>query len=157
MKKHICLASGGIILYNLTLSALFGLFTSLAHPFVGLAVFAFSHLLFYLFTHNAYQIVRMDETGIHTRHFSVKWENISEFRYFNIQEELGKGRYPKIPYRSVIGIGTLSEQYFLAQNAKNAVFFSVTKKNMDAIRTLCKTKNATVNEILRWETYSKLL
>ncbi len=157
MKKHICFASGGIILYNLTLSALFGLFTSLAHPFVGLAVFVFSHALFYLFTHNAYHIVRMDEIGIRNRHFSVKWEDITEFRYFNLREELGKGRSPKIPYRSVIGIGTLSEQYFLGQNAKDAVFFSVTKKNMNAIRTLCKEKNDTVNDILSWETYSKLI
>lgn len=99
----------------------------------------------------------MDEVGIRNRHVSIKWNDITEIRYFNLKEELGKGRSPKISYCSAVGIGNPSEHSFLGQNVKSTVLFSVTKKNMNAIRTLCKEKNDAVNEILSWGMYAKLL
>lgn len=157
MKKHTCLASAGIVLYNTIASTLLGLLALLFHPLAGLSVFVCFNIFFYILFRNAYQIIHMDEVGIRNRHVSIKWNDITEIRYFNLREELGKGRSPKIPYCSAVGIGNPSEHSFLGQNVKSTVLFSVTKKNMNAIRTLCKEKNDAVNEILSWEMYAKFL
>ena len=157
MRKHVCFACGRIVLINLTTCALASLFLLCFHHFFAILAFSLFSLINVLFIFPAYSLTYIDENGIHNRHFSIRWEDIKEFRYFNLTEELGKGKFQKISYPSVIGIGTIQGGEFSSQSTKNAVFFSVTKRNMNAIRTLCKEKNDTVNDILSWEFYSKLL
>ena len=167
MRKHVCFACGKIIFINIMFSLIFSLVFGLTFGPLGFLVtgILMQAISFFVFR-NAYTLVYMDEKGIRNRYYTVKWEDISCYHYFNTQQEtteMSQGR-PRTAIRitiikipDIIGIGKINGKRFLKESPQNAVFFSVTKRNMSAIRTLCQEKNDTINDILSWEFYSKLL
>ena len=101
---------------------------------------------------NAFSITRIDSEGIHNRRLTLHWAEIKDFKIFDIRikREIVKTK----PFETVVGIGTFSGDSFLLQSTKKAVFFSLSKKNLEAIEQFCENKNETVEDLISWKNFT---
>lgn len=99
---------------------------------------------------NAFSITHIDSEGIHNRHITVRWDEIKDFKLFDI-----RSRGVKTPLETIVGIGMFSGDYFFSQNTKKAVFFSLSKKNLEAIEQFCENKNEAVEDLISWKNFMK--
>ena len=101
---------------------------------------------------NAFSITRIDSEGIHNRRLTLRWAEIKDFKIFDIRikREIVKTK----PFETVVGIGTFSGDSFLLQSTKKAVFFTLSKKNLEMIEHFCENKNEAVQDLVSWKNFT---
>lgn len=154
-KPYRCFASLQTVLHSLIQVLPFGLFIVWAlfdRFYVGAVMFVLP-ILFVVFWHrNAFGMTCIDSEGIHNRHLTIRWEDIKEFKLFDVR--LKEALIDTKPLETVVGIGTFSGDRFFSQNTKKAVFFSLSKKNLEAIEQFCENKNEVIEDLVSWKNFT---
>jgi hypothetical protein len=155
-KEYRCLASPKTAFWTLITLLLFGsmVIWSLSDGFYVGAVIVSLPIVFSLWwNRNAFSITHMDREGIHNRHIAIRWEEIEEFKLFDLFYRDTDKWFSRNPYATVVGIGSFSDNYFYFQSTKKAVFFTLSKKNLEMIEHFCENKNEAVEDLVSWKNF----
>lgn len=155
-KEYKCLASPKTALYTLITLLSFGAMViwSLSDGFyVGAVIVALPIVFSLCWNRNVFSITHIDREGIHNRHITIRWEEIEEFKLFDLFYRDADKLFSRNPYATVVGIGSFSGDYFFSQSTKKAVFFTLSKKNLEAIEQFCENKNEIVQDLVSWKNF----
>ena len=156
MKEYSCLACPkyvaihGISVFIILLLESVFLFSSENDTGVKLLFVILSILIFivpiYLLNRCAFSVTYLSKEGIRNKHLSFRWDEITSYHICEIDQRLGR----KIKYPLIVCVGDVRSPYFGFCDPRKAVCFSLTKKNLQIIDTLCEEKNETIAELLTW-------
>lgn len=84
-------------------------------------------------TRNAYRWYRISENGVKNRRLELSWENINSIDICCVRKKYGKSNDTMLQFTSVVCLGDMNSDQFEKLNPRLCVFFSLTKKNLDAL------------------------
>ena len=122
---------------------------SLQNASVILILYCFICFIILIFYHNAFCSFEMDFRGIRNRRLSLRWEDIKKIEISEV-ELFRFSIFPTVKLDSVICIGNVEKRSFLFHNSKDCIFFSMSHKNLEAMKKFAKNKSALLDDFLNF-------
>ena len=102
---------------------------------------------------NAFVIFKVDENGLHTKFLSTKWEEILSYTLIEPQAYviLDTNPWYRIKAPSIVCIGKFDDnKAFNRQSRHDCIFFSLSRKQLDAINKFGKGKSKAIDQVLEY-------
>ena len=98
--------------------------------------YSFVFALQFCIRHNAFVMIEISKNGIKNRYISMSWKEIDEYIDYKLYKiELYKFQFHKpVVLPPVVGIGLQSSGEFYFQSNRDAIFFSLDKKTLAALK-----------------------
>ena len=149
--KYRIFSAPGIMAYCLLVNVPFMLLGIFIPPWVFLFGLLFCLLpldvLVICVYRNAFSLVTIDETGIHTKKCSLRWEEIDRFQLYRIEGSAYR-RMECFGFSPILGLGDPQEGRFENQDNTRVILLTPTRKTMEKIRRCCKNPNKTVQQLI---------
>lgn len=108
--------------------------------------YAFFWMALFVPYHNAFCRFEMNELGLKNRKVTIAWEDVDNILIREV--DIFSTSIPFIRLKKIACIGNVSD-HFISQKAGLCVFFSITRKNLEALEHFAKGKSVAVDEFLK--------